>query len=332
MKNTETIINEYKKIAFSTPILKKDEEFKLIKEFKEFQNFTPTDPAGDVAGAAAQVEKVAQNAKTTIINSYLRTVLNLAEKYSRRTNLDILDLIQCGIVGIMNALNKFDLKQYKEVTKNTGSLFAYFTYRAILMEMQSFYRMNVRAVGVPDSVNMKLLKINEMYKNGELNNLNTPEDLAKYVTKKLNNLNKKDKPENQPADQPGGMKERDVKNLLTLFKAPVELDKEIAPENDEKHNHEYKDFLLETFVDQNDEPIYKNFDESEFLKNMIARLDQKERFIITKIYGIDCEKVKPGEVAAELGKSLSCVLSKVKFIQEKLKKMMNQEENFVLNR
>jgi len=287
--NSDQIIKQYKKIAYETPILKKQEELELIKQYKNSKD-----------------DKEIEKSKNILINSYLRTVIKEAEKYGYRNNLDILDLIQCGIVGIMNSLNKFDLDQYKEVTSNTGSLFAYYTYRAIIMEIQAYYRMNVRAVGVPDSINMKLNKINQMFKRGELNEGYGTDQMIQYIAEKLD------------------LRIKEVKLLLSLFKPSVELDKPL--EDDENHDSisDYKDILLKSFDESNPYKEYRKFDDNNYLFKNLGYLTPEERYIIINRYGIRCEEKKPDEIAAGLNKSQAYVTLKIKSIQEKLKKLMNR--------
>ena len=67
-------------------ILEKDEEFRLINDWRDNQN---------------------PKALQRILNSYLRLAISYARKYSSY-GLSIDDLIHEGVLGIMHALDKFD--------------------------------------------------------------------------------------------------------------------------------------------------------------------------------------------------------------------------------
>ncbi len=77
-----------KLIEFSkkASILEKEEEFKLIDEWRDSKN---------------------PKALQKILNSYLRLAVSFARKYSSY-GLPIDDLIHEGVLGIMHALEKFD--------------------------------------------------------------------------------------------------------------------------------------------------------------------------------------------------------------------------------
>jgi RNA polymerase sigma-32 factor len=70
-------------------ILEKDEEYLLITQWRDFQN---------------------QNALQKILNAYLRLAIAYARKYSNY-GLPLDDLIHEGVLGIMHALEKFDISK-----------------------------------------------------------------------------------------------------------------------------------------------------------------------------------------------------------------------------
>ena len=78
--------NNLIELSKKAAILEKDEEFKLINDWRD--NKTPK-----------SLQK--------ILNSYLRLAISYARKYSSY-GLPIDDLIHEGVLGIMHALEKFD--------------------------------------------------------------------------------------------------------------------------------------------------------------------------------------------------------------------------------
>lgn len=86
--NLENIVGMYLSEISSIDLLNEDEEINLINKLDK----------GDTS------------AKRDLIQSNLRLVVNIAQKYQHR-GLDFLDLIQEGNIGLMKAVDKFDCKK-----------------------------------------------------------------------------------------------------------------------------------------------------------------------------------------------------------------------------
>tara|TARA_Y100001936_G_C16041129_1_gene651626 strand:- start:267 stop:1130 length:864 start_codon:yes stop_codon:yes gene_type:complete len=86
MKATYQFSNKLIEFSKKASILEKNEEFKLINDWRDNQN---------------------PKALQRILNSYLRLAVSYARKYSSY-GLPIDDLIHEGVLGIMHALEKFD--------------------------------------------------------------------------------------------------------------------------------------------------------------------------------------------------------------------------------
>lgn len=281
------ILKRYEKIAFETPILKRPDELELLKVCKN----------------ADSSEKEAGAAQEKIINAYLRTVLAVSRKYTNNTNLDIIDAIHSGIVGICKAINEFDMEQYKKL----GSLFSYYCYRGILMEVNDFYRLNLRQVGVSDTTNTKLHKINKLYKSGDLNTRMEHGEIVEIVKK---HLEMKDSADFK------------VENLLNLFKSGVSLD--AAPENFEGESGDFRDLILQKFESKNPATIHEINDRNDHLMEKLNELPADERNIIFHRYGINnCEKSTFADLAARYKINGNSARNKIEKIQEKLKKSLS---------
>lgn len=92
ISNQFSIKNDLINLAKKSKLLKKDEEYKLINQWKKNKD---------------------QESIKIIISAYLRLILSIARKYSSY-GLPLEDLINEGIIGIMHSLDKFDIsKNYR---------------------------------------------------------------------------------------------------------------------------------------------------------------------------------------------------------------------------
>ena len=92
ISNQFSIKNDLINLAKKSKLLKKDEEYKLINQWKKNKD---------------------EESIKIIISAYLRLILSIARKYSSY-GLPLEDLINEGIIGIMHSLDKFDIsKNYR---------------------------------------------------------------------------------------------------------------------------------------------------------------------------------------------------------------------------
>lgn len=88
MKNDNEVLGMYLKEINKIPLISHEEETELAIKAKN----------GD------------QNAKNKIVNANLRFVVNVAKKYQNH-GLDLLDLISEGNIGLLTAIEKFDVEK-----------------------------------------------------------------------------------------------------------------------------------------------------------------------------------------------------------------------------
>ena len=88
-KNNYQLSNNLVEYSRRTKVLEKEEEFKLIADWQNNQN---------------------QRSLQKILNSYMRLAVSYARKYTAY-GLPLDDLIHEGILGIMHALEKFDISK-----------------------------------------------------------------------------------------------------------------------------------------------------------------------------------------------------------------------------
>ena len=88
MVNNDTVLAMYLKDINKVPLLTREEELSL-------------------ATLAAQGDKIAKN---KMVNANLRFVVNVAKKYQNH-GLDLTDLISEGNIGLLTAIEKFDVSK-----------------------------------------------------------------------------------------------------------------------------------------------------------------------------------------------------------------------------
>lgn len=127
------IVKAYLKEIGSYPLLKLEEEVSLFKQFE----------LGD------------ESAKERIVNSNLRLVVSLAKKYSGR-GLPLLDLIQEGNLGLMKAVDKYEVDRGFKF-----STYAIWWIRQAITRAIADYGRNIR---IPVHINDKISKLRKMQK------------------------------------------------------------------------------------------------------------------------------------------------------------------------
>jgi RNA polymerase primary sigma factor len=222
-----------------------------------------------LAVQAAKGDKVAAE---TLVKANLRFVVKVAAQFKNR-GLDLDDLISEGNIGLMTAVQHFDVKKgYKFIT------YAVWWIRQSIMKAIAD---KSRAIRIPQNWDNDLHQVRKAraaktIRFGENDAVGDYEKIAQKL----------------------GMKGDHVKDLLTVTQEPVSLDAEITSNNPDGVTMEY--FLEDT---RNSGPEEKTLTKAmrEEIGQVLAALPPKEAAVLKYRYGLDgSEGMSLSEVSARL--------------------------------
>jgi RNA polymerase sigma-32 factor len=262
LTNIDESIDFYKQRIKNIQILSKDEEYNLAKKFKEKNNI---------------------QAAKKLIESNINYVIKIAKNYSGY-GINIKDLIQEGIIGLMKAVNNFNPdKKHRLIS---------FAIYWIKSEIHEYIIKNLRIVKIASTKKQKKLFFNlkNIKKIGWLNNkekspiinlLNTKTKELEYMERRLNSKDIKTEYHND--------------DITNQDESQLELDKyayEINKENDpliitEKNN------LKQINKKKLNKALYKLDKRSlDIIKNRWLNENTQTLKSLADIYNISSERVR----------------------------------------
>jgi RNA polymerase primary sigma factor len=250
------------------PLLTAAEEIDLSRKVQAGLSLEEEIPPSDRTSAQQRTIRIGQKARKRMIEANLRMVVSVAKKYAY-FNLDLVDLIQEGSLGLNRAVEKFD--------HTRGYKFSTYAYWWIRQAMTRALDQQTRSIRLPlhiSELNHKIRKVTGEFEQTHLRRPSLQEiaDILKTTETK-------------------------IRETLEAFVPISSLHATVGKDDGST--------LMDLIADE-EEPIRREafdegLDESNFNEQMLQCLSERERIVITSYFGIDTEKPM---CLSEIGKTL----------------------------
>jgi len=306
MKASGDSVRAYLRDIGRIPLLSHEEEILLgrkvqrlmeINEVKTELNVCDKHSLADVLGIDyKQLRKElrdGEKAKDKMVTANLRLVVSVAKKYTKR-NMELLDIIQEGTIGLVRGVEKFD--------PGRGYKFSTYAYWWIRQGITRAIAEKSRAIRLPIHVTENLNRLKKAQRelsqlNGEIPNIY---ELSEYLELSVD----------------------EIKDLMCKARQPTSLETKIGENRDTA--------LIDLLEDESQLPdmLLERACIKEDIRELIRDLPEMQAIVISMRYGIGEDILEPLSLTA-IGQILNMSRDRVRTLEHKAIKALNEQSEKV---
>ncbi len=305
-KATGDSVRSYLRDIGRVPLLEHDEEILLgrkvqrLMEIREVEKELGTSTQHVVADALKLSLKElkreirdGEKAKDKMVTANLRLVVSVAKKYTKR-NMELLDIIQEGTIGLVRGVEKFD--------PGRGYKFSTYAYWWIRQGITRAIAEKSRAIRLPIHVTENLNRLKKAQR--ELSQMNGYMPNIFQLSDHLE------------------LSVDDIKDLMCKARQPTSLEVKIGENRDTA--------IIDLLEDESQTPdklLEKQFIKED-IRNLIADLPDLQAAVISMRYGIGDEVLEPLSMTA-IGQILNMSRDRVRTLEHKAIKGLREQSELV---
>ena len=283
------------------PLLEHDEEILLgrqvqrLMELQEMKTELGLDDDGIAEAMDVPVKQIrrelrdGRRAKDKMVTANLRLVVSVAKKYTKR-NMELLDIIQEGTIGLVRGVEKFD--------PGRGYKFSTYAYWWIRQGITRAIAEKSRAIRLPIHITENLNKLKKAQR--ELSQINGAMPTVFQLSEHM------------------GLTVDEIKDLMCKARQPTSLEIKIGENRDTA--------LIDLLEDETQLPemlLEKAFVKQD-IRALISELPEMQAAVISMRYGIGENVIEPMSMTA-IGQMLNMSRDRVRTLEQKAIRALRME-------